>query len=160
MKPTELRIVTFVLLMVLSTSEVFLAYNVLYTEGELIQSLYWILVGINIPLFAIAFWKPKWSLWGGLILGALLLPWQAAENRKWAQIHEEVVAIIQFAEAEQNRSGSYPNTLSEYDFKRGWTDQHITYGGEGDFYQISYFMDDDSISYWYDPEVGFGYYPD
>lgn len=117
MSPTELRIVTFVLLVVLSASEVFLAYNVLYTEGELMQALYWILVGINVPLFAIALWKPKWSLWGGLILGALLLPWQSAENRKWAQIHEEVVAIIQFAEAVQNDAGDYPNSLSGYDFK-------------------------------------------
>ena len=160
MKPTELRIATFVLLAVFSASQVFLAHNVLYTEGEIMQGLYWLLVAVNVPLFAIAFWKPKWSLWGGLVLGALLLPLQAAENRKWAQIHEEVTSIIRFLEAEQENSGDYPDTLSGYAFQRDWVADHVTYEVSEDVYQRSYFMDHPSIGYWYYPEDGFGYYPD
>ncbi|NJN20528.1 MAG: hypothetical protein HC812_04140 [Leptolyngbya sp. RL_3_1] len=160
MKPTELRIATFALLVVLGASQAFLAHNVLYTEGEIVQMLYWILVGVNLPLMAIALWKPKWSLWGGLLLGALLLPWQTSENRKWAQIHAEVVAVIQFVEGEATATGSYPETLDGHDFQRDWASQHITYRREGDIYRLSYFMDHHSISYWYDPAAGFDYYPD
>ncbi|MEO1209600.1 MAG: hypothetical protein AAFX78_08670 [Cyanobacteria bacterium J06638_20] len=124
------------------------------------QGVYWFLVLLNLPLFAIAIWKPRWALWGGILLGALLLPWQTAENRKWAQIHEEVTGIIQFAETEQNTFGDYPDNLSNYDFQRGWTEKHISYSVEGDGYRLSYFMDNANISYWYHSEEGFGYYPD
>lgn len=160
MKPIELRITAFALLVVLGVSQAFLAHNVLYTEGEIIQTLYWLLVGVNLPLLAIAFWKPKWALWGGLILGALLLPWQTAENRKWAQIHEEVVEVIRFVEEEAITTGNYPENLEGHDFQHDWVDQHITYSREGTIYRLSYFMDHDSISYWYDPVGGFDYYPD
>ncbi|MGD1943568.1 MAG: hypothetical protein ACFB0G_19920, partial [Leptolyngbyaceae cyanobacterium] len=101
MKPTELRIVTLILLVVLGASEALLAHNVLYTEGEIMQGLYWILVWFNLPLLAIALWKPRWGLWGGLTLAALLLPWQTSANRKVAQIHEEVIHIIRFVESKQ-----------------------------------------------------------
>jgi hypothetical protein len=160
MKPTELRIATFALLVVLGASQAFLAHNVLYTGGEIVQMLYWILVGVNLPLMAIALWKPKWGLWGGLLLGALLLPWQTAENRKLAQIHEEVVEVIRFVEGKAAADGTYPETLAGHDFQRDWVDEHINYRREGDIYRLSYFTDHPSISYWYDPADGFGYYPD
>jgi len=160
MKPTEFRIATLIALMVLGASEALLAHTVLYTQGEIMQGLYWLMVLINLPLMAIALWKPRWGLWGGLILGGLLLPWQAAENRKWAQIHEEVIGIIQYLEAEQTPAGEYPTNLSNYAFQRSWVEKHIAYEVEGDVYRLSYFMDHPSISYWYESEGGFGYYPD
>jgi hypothetical protein len=113
------------------------------------------LLRISVPT-EIAFWKPRWSLWGGLVLGALLLPWQASENRKWAQIHEEVTSIIQFLEAEQESSGDYPDTLSGYAFQRVWAAEHVSYEVSEDVYRLSYFMDHPSISDWYYPEDGFG----
>ena len=160
MKPIELRLFAMLLLMVLGASEAFLFHNVLYTEGELMQGLYWLLVALNIPIFLVAMWKPRFGLWAGIALGALLLPWQTAENRKWAQIHEEVIEIVRFAEAAQDSSGTYPDALTDYEFHRDWAEQHIEYNGEGESYRILYFMDDKSISYWYEPEGGFGYYPD
>ncbi|MEO1352259.1 MAG: hypothetical protein AAFW84_26230 [Cyanobacteria bacterium J06635_15] len=160
MKPTELRIFAFALLVVLGASEALLAHNVLYTEGEIVQGLYWIMVSLNVPLILMAMWKPKWGLWGGMILAALLLPWQTAENRKWAQIHEEVIEIIRFVETTQETAGEYPDSLAGYDFQQPWVAKHIAYTVEEEGYYLSYFMDDDSISYWYESTDGFGYYPD
>ena len=160
MKPTELRIVTLILLVVLGASEALLAHNVLYTEGEIMQGLYWILVWFNLPLLAIALWKPRWGLWGGLTLAALLLPWQTSANRKVAQIHEEVIHIIRFVESKQETSGDYPVTLADYEYRRDWVERHIAYEPEDGAYQLTYFANDDSISYWYTPELGFDYYPD
>lgn len=160
MKPTELRIVTLILLVVLGASEALLAHNVLYTEGEIIQGLYWILVWFNLPLLAIALWKPRWGLWGGLTLAALLLPWQTSANRKVAQIHEEVIHIIRFVESKQETNGDYPVTLADYEYRRDWVARHVAYEAEDGAYQLAYFANDDSISYWYTPESGFDYYPD
>ena len=160
MKPPELRIVTLILLVVLGASEALLAHNVLYTEGEIIQGLYWILVWFNLPLLAIALWEPRWGLWGGLTLAALLLPWQTSANRKVAQIHEEVIHIIRFVESKQETNGDYPVTLADYEYRRDWVARHIAYEAEDGAYQLAYFANDDSISYWYTPESGFDYYPD
>ena len=160
MKSTELRIVTLILLVVLGASEALLAHNVLYTEGEIIQGLYWILVWFNLPLLAIALWKPRLGLWGGLTLAALLLPWQTSANRKVAQIHEEVIHIIRFVESKQETNGDYPVTLADYEYRRDWVERHIAYEAEDGAYQLTYFANDNSISYWYTPESGFDYYPD
>lgn len=160
MRPIELRIFSAILLIVLGASEVFLLHNVLYTEGEIMQGLYWLLLFLNLPIFAIAMWKPRWGLWGAIALAALLLPWQTAQNRKWAQIHEEVIEIIRFVEENEEASGVYPKALTGYDFRRDWVESHLTYESNGDSYIISYFMDHPSISYWYQSDDGFGYYPD
>ncbi|MGD1943308.1 MAG: hypothetical protein ACFB0G_18590, partial [Leptolyngbyaceae cyanobacterium] len=103
---------------------------------------------------------PRWGLWGGLTLAALLLPWQTSANRKVAQIHEEVIHIIRFVESKQETSGDYPVTLADYEYRRDWVERHIAYEPEDGAYQLTYFANDDSISYWYTPELGFDYYPD
>ncbi|MEM6425339.1 MAG: hypothetical protein AAF728_09300 [Cyanobacteria bacterium P01_D01_bin.128] len=142
MTPTELRFLAFALLFILGASEAFLARGILHTEGAMIQSLYWLMVTLTLPLMAIALWKPRWGLWGGVLLGALLLPWQRADNQKLAQVHAEVLSIIRFVEAEQRRSGDYPPTLAGYEFQQGWTAHHIEYGRQGRLYRLSYFVDE------------------
>ncbi|MEM8546052.1 MAG: hypothetical protein AAGF66_18905 [Cyanobacteria bacterium P01_H01_bin.119] len=145
MTPTKMRLFTFILLAIIGANEAFLAHSVRYTEGEIVQLLYWMMVILNVPLMAIALWKPRWGLWGGVLLGALLLPWQTADNRKLAQVHAEVLNIIRFVEAEQVRSGAYPATLAGYEFQRDWTAHHIEYGRQGGLYRLSYFVDEGSM---------------
>ncbi len=160
MNKKELRVFAVMLVLLLGSTEAFLAHNTLYTEGEVMQGLYWLLVSLNIPILVAALWKPRAGTWCAFSLGALLLPWQASENRKWALIHEEVFAIINHAETKKKSSGDYPSSLESYDYLRPWTQNHISYGTSDGTYSITYFMDDSGISYWYDSQDGFGYYPD
>lgn len=160
MQRGEMRAFAALLVLVLASTEAMLAHNTLYTEGEVIQGLYWLFVGANVPILVVALWRPRIGLWSAVALGALLLPWQAFENRKWAQIQEEVIAIIRHVESSRQTAGYYPSALDDYSFQRPWVLAHVSYGGADDTYRISYFMDNPGISYWYDPDGGFGYHPD
>ena len=160
MHVNEFRAFAVLLVLLLAGTEAFLAHNSLYTEGEVMQGLYWLLVYANIPILAVALWKPRIGAWFAFGLGALLLPWQASENRKWALIHEEVLAIIDHVEAAKKKDGVYPSTLGDYEYRQPWIREQVSYGVSDGTYRLSYFMDDKGISYWYDPQGGFGYYPD
>lgn len=160
MPSREFRIFAVLLAALLAGTEALLAYNTLYTEGEVMQGLYRMLVWANLPFVLLALWKPRIGVWTAFGLGVLLLPWQAFENRKWAQIHEEVFAIIRHVETQRKTSGGYPASLDGYGFQRSWLGGHVSYRTSEGSYRISYFMDDPGTSYWYDPDGGFGYYPD
>lgn len=160
MQSREFRIFAILLVALLAGTEGFLAYNTLYTEGEVMQGLYWVLVWTNIPIVLLALWKPRIGIWAAFGLGALLLPWQAFENRKWAQIHEEVVSIVRYVDTQKKTAGGYPKTIDGYKFQRPWIRERVSYGTSNGAYRISYFMDDPGISYWFDSDSGFGYYPD
>ncbi len=160
MKNSELRLPIVILVLILGISEYFLAYNTYYTEGEVMQGLYYLLVALNIPIVFIAIWKPRVGLWAVLILAALLLPWQAAENRKCAQIHEEVIGLIRHLEDHKKAEGSYPTSIDGYKNKREWTSDHLSYSAKDGEYRISYFMDNAGTGYWYESDTGFDYYPD
>ena len=156
----EFRAFAALLVLLLAATEAFLIHNTLYTEGEVMQGLYRVLVYANIPIMAVALWRPRVGVWCALGLGALLLPWQASENRKWALIHEEVIAIIDHVEAAKESDGVYPATLDDYEYRRSWIRGHLHYGASGGSYRLDYFMDDPGTGYWYEPKGGFDYYPD
>ncbi len=160
MQSREFRVFAVLLVILLAGTEALLAHNTLYTEGEVIQGLYWMLVWANLPILFFALWKPGIGIWAAFFLGALLLPWQASENRKWAQIHEEVISMIRYVDDQKKTSGEFPKTLVGYEFQKPWIKRHVSYGTSEGSYRFSYFMDDPGTIYWFDSNSGFGYYPD
>lgn len=160
MKNCEFRIFALLLVALLAGTEALLGYNTIYTEGELMQGLYWLLVWANLPIALLVLWKARIGIWAAFGLGLVLLPWQASENRKWAQIHEEVISIIRYVDTRKKTAGDYPKTLEGYKFQRSWIEDRVSYGTSDGTYSLSYYMDDTSISYWFHSESGFGYYPD
>ena len=139
-----------------------LSYNVIYTEGEVMQGLFKGLVFATASFVLIGVYRRRIAVWCIALLGGFLLLWQANQLRNWSMLHEEVVAIIKFAEDERGKTGIYPASLEGYSFKTGWVKSHIynfgtnNSGGLG----ITYFMNDPGITYWYSSKTGFGYYPD
>jgi len=160
MQSRELRIFAVLMVMLLAGTEALLAYNTIYTEGEVMQGLYWILVWANLPLLLLAIWKPRGGLWSAFALGALLIPWQAYQSRKWAQIHEEVISLIRYVTDQKRVLGEYPPTIEGYEFSRPWVSGHVSYGTSDESYRFTYFMNNPGTSYWYDSDSGFDYYPD
>jgi hypothetical protein len=139
-----------------------LSYNVLYTEGEVMQGLFKLLVGLVGFCVLIGFRCRRTAIWCVSLLGGSLLLWQAYQTRKWAVIHEDIVAIVQFAEGSKSKSGHYPADLDGYVFKSPRVRKHI-YGVESDEtngFRIIYFMNNPGITYWYSSKTGYGYYPD
>jgi hypothetical protein len=160
MQNKEIRVFVVLLVALLAGTESFLVYNTLYTYGEVMQALYLLLVWVNLPIVILALWRPRIGMWAAFGLGVLLLPWQAYENRKWAQIHEEVISIIRYVDTQKKTSGEYPKNLDGYKFQRSWIGDQVSYGTSDGTYRLSYFMNDPGISYWFESASGFGYYPD
>jgi len=75
-----------------------LRYNVLYTEGEVMQSLFTLFVGLVAACVLLGFHRRRTATWCVTLLGGSLLLWQAYQTRKWAVIHEDIVDIVRFAE--------------------------------------------------------------
>lgn len=139
-----------------------LSYNVIYTEGEVMHGLFTLLVGLVAASVLIGFHRRRTATWCVILFGGSLLLWQTYQTRKWAMIHEDIVAIVQFAEKSKSMTGHYPAGFEGYVFKNPQVRKHI-YGfgpDETDGLRVIYFMNDPSITYWYSSKTGFDYYPD
>lgn len=160
MKNKELRIFAIALWLVLTFCEAILAHNTLYTQGEVWEGFYWLVVSFNIPILYLVVWQPRIGLWATLALGALVLPGHVWDHRKWTLLHEEVFALVDHLKTRKEKEGIYPPTLRDYRFQRDGLRDNIRYIPHDGTYRIDYHMHDKSVSYWYTPEGGFGYYPD
>jgi len=126
------------------------------------QGLFALLVGLVASCTLIGFYRRTIAVWCITLLGGCLLVWQVYQIRKWAVIHEDIIAIVQFAAESKNKNGHYPTSLEDYTFKHERVRSHI-YKMEADEtngFKITYFMNDPGITYWYSSKAGFGYYPD
>lgn len=141
----------------------FLAYTAYYTEGEVMQGLFrflaWAIFGLSCVL---AFYRRTVAVALIAIAGGLLLFWQASEVRKWAMVHEDMIAFVRYADETHAERGVYPDAVESYQFNHPQTRAHIhsyDIGTDGE-YRLSYFMDHSGITYWYSSDTGFGYYAD
>lgn len=138
------------------------SYTVLYTEGEVVQSLFKFLVILIAACGLLGIYRRRIAAWVILAAGGALLLHQAYQIRKWAMIHEEIIGIVRYAQAENSRSGHYPKTLDGYTFQREWVRDHLAdfTVTEQNKLSLHYFMENTGITYWYYSDTGFGYYPD
>jgi hypothetical protein len=139
-----------------------LRYNVIYTEGEVMQGLFTMAIGGVAACAAIGFQSRRRALWSVMVLGGSLLLWQAYQLRKWAVIQEDMVDFVYFAEETKRKTGQYPTGVEGYTFKNPQMKAHIyeVSFDEGNGFRVSYFMNQPGITYWYSSKTGFGYYPD
>jgi hypothetical protein len=140
----------------------FLSHNVLYTEGEVMQAVFTLLVGAVAACILIGFYRRSTAMWFVVLLGGSLLLRQAYQTRKWAVIHEEIVRIARFAEDTKRTTGHHPTGLDGYTFQNPRVKRHIhgVNSDETNGFVIIYFMNHPGINYWYSSKTGFGYYPD
>lgn len=136
--------------------------NVLYTDGEVMQGVFTLLVSLVAACVLVGIYRRKTAVWCVTLLGGSLLLWQSCQIQKWAVIHEEVLAIVKFAEDTKRNTGKYPMDLSGYVFRNPQVKRHIYAGGTNatNGFLLTYFMNNAGITYWYSSETGFGYYPD
>lgn len=139
-----------------------LGYNVIYTEGEVMDGLFSLLTFALAGAAAlISVHSRRNAAFLLIVAGGLLLIWQSYQLRKWAMIHEEVTGIIRHVGKIKNTTGNYPDTIEGYSFKHTGLKRHISgYTTEPSNFHLSYFMNNPGTEYWYDSKNGFGYYPD
>ncbi|RYD72780.1 MAG: hypothetical protein EOP84_22580 [Verrucomicrobiaceae bacterium] len=139
-----------------------LSYSVFYTQSELVQGFFALIVCMAGGSVFLGFYQRRMAVWCVTLIGGSLLLWQTYQTRKWAVIHEDVVSIVRFIEEKKRETGHYPASLDHYTFKRETVKSHI-YGlmpDDNDGVRLLYFMNDASVMYWYSTKTGFGYYPD
>jgi len=139
-----------------------ISYWVLYTDGEMDQVPFRILTAIPLILLVGGLFRPKLTVLCLLVLGGAVLGWQLPQIRKLIALQEEAQSIVHFVLDQKHKTGSYPLTLDKYSFKNAWVKEHIDLSSDNDTgkFQLNYFMQDHSVSYWFSSETGFGYYPD
>jgi hypothetical protein len=139
-----------------------ISYWVLYTGGEIDQISFRFLTAIPLVLLVAGLFRPKLTVLFLLILGGGVLGWQLPNIQKLVTLQEEAQSIVHFVLAHKRKTGSYPLTLDHYSFKNGWVTQHVDLSSDNDTgkFQLNYFMQDRSVSYWFSSDTGFGYYPD
>jgi uncharacterized membrane protein len=101
-----------------------LRHNVIYTEGEVMQALFTVLIGVVGACILVRFYRRRTAMWCVILIGGSLLLWQAYQTRKWAVIHEEIVGIVRFAEDSKSKTGRYPASLEGYQ-KPASKDTHL-----------------------------------
>lgn len=139
-----------------------LGYNVIYTEGEVMQGLFvaltWLLAGLAA---VVGIFKRRSAVYLIAGAGGLLLVWQSYQISRWTQVHEEVIGVIRQLGKAKEATGSYPATLDNRFFKDPSMRDHISsYTSENQGFRITYFINNTGVSYWYDSKTGFFYYPD
>lgn len=140
-----------------------LSPGVLYTEGKVMKGLFELLVAslLVMALGSAVFGNRRFAMWLMVGAGGGLLLWQCYQHRRWLSLHEDVLGVIQHVTEERRRQGTYPENLDTYQFIHPEFSEHFDYGrSERDTFALRYFLNNPSISYWYHPETGFGYYPD
>lgn len=133
--------------------------NVYYTEGEVMRGLYRLAVGGTALLLMLGFANRSLAAWLIVLCGGFLILVQANQQRRWALLHEEMVTIVAYLEKEKRETGHYPESLAGY---TPWHEEfrdHVSYSVTGGKMNLSYFLNDPGVSYWYQ-EDGFGYYAD
>jgi hypothetical protein len=137
-----------------------MARNTIYTQGEVMEGLYRLSIGLVAAMLLLGFFNRNLAAWVILGCGGAMILWQASQTRRWGMLHEEVVAIVAHLNREKAEKGSYPGGLEGYDFRHPEFRDHIGYSRQNTYYYIGYHLNDPGISYWYREDSGFGYYPD
>ena len=138
-----------------------LGYNVVYTDGEQMQLVYY-LVLILAGLSALAAIRRRdVAIVLVAFLGGALLTWQAWQLRKWALIHEDITAIVTAALKQFRETGSYPKSVDDLSFQHPFVKEHISgFSSDTTGFSINYFINQRGISYSYSSKEGYWYYPD
>jgi hypothetical protein len=136
-------------------------YNVVYTEGEVLQGLYYVLFVIAGISGLSAFYRRNLGIALVAVFGGSLLTWQGYQSRKWAMIQEDITDIVAAAMKKHRETGAFPETMDELKFRHPFVRDHIyRFSSDGAKFSISYFINKPGITYLYSSEDGFSYYPD
>ena len=163
-KKTELLL--FVLLMgILVPLEVLCAYLAYETIGEIVSSLYFIGLAINLVFIVMAIRYRAVAALGAVVLGLAIIPYQLVLGHRLLRAQAEAASIVAYVYEYKLDAGEYPSDLSDYVFEdpaiegyiqQYWVDDSPDWGG----FVLSYRVGTESTSHTYSPQHGWGYYPD
>jgi hypothetical protein len=160
----KIEVLLFVLLMaVIVPLEVVCAFLAYETIGEVISALYFLALGINLLFILLALRSRSLAALGVVILALVIIPYQVVLGQRLLRVQAEAARIVTFVYEHKVNSGEYPPDLADYTFNDPEMKKYVqTYNldeSRGGFV-LCYRVGTESTSHWYDPDNGWGYYPD
>lgn len=137
-----------------------LAYE---TLGEITSALYLIATGVNLLFVLLAIRHPTAAAAGALILGLLIIPYQAILGDRLVRVQGEAARIVGYAYEERLAEGGFPADLTDYAFHDPAMRPYIqSYRSDetGGRFSLCFRVGTVSTSHCYTPELGWTYYPD
>ena len=133
-----------------------------HTIGEIVSLCSLALVGLNLPIFALAWSKPGSAAVGAFLLLLVLVPHQAVFGLRWLHVRAEAERLVDQAYEARFDRGEFPASLDFYRPRAQSAMRFIRYkpGDTGDAFEVSYWVGTRSTSHWYDSDSGWHYYPD
>ncbi len=161
-KATELGLLV-ALVITLISLEVVSAHIAYETVGAVASALYWAAIGINLPLFTIAFKSRRVAAIGLILWGLVLVPYQfALAGRLW-RVQVEAARIVAFTYEAKISSGTFPADLAGYMFHdpttRPFIEEYRPDAASGGFH-LCYWVGTQSTSHCYSPGEGWTFYAD
>ena len=151
------------LMVVLVPLEIGCAYLAFETLGEVTSALYLMATGINLIFIILAIRHPTAAAVAALILGLLIIPYQAVLGDRLVRVQSEAARIVGYAYEQRLETGVFPADLSEYEFHdpamRPYIQSYRRDGSAGEF-TLVFRVGTESTSHRYTPEYGWSYYPD
>jgi hypothetical protein len=137
-----------------------LAYE---TIGEVVSSLYFLMIGINVILVILAYRYRTLAAIGVILLAIAIIPYQLHLGDRLIRVQAEASRIVTFVYTERINAGSFPPTLDGYEFDDPAMEQYIQsyhVGEEGNEFSLFYRVGTENTSHFYMSQTGWGYYPD
>jgi len=154
-------ILTLMLLAVLVPIEFGCGLLAYHTIGEIAGWQFRLLLLLNLAfLAAFALGSRRFAILCILVLAVGIVPYSVMLGVRWWLIHQDAVAIVDFAERTRIETGEFPVDLTAYEFRHPSIEGYIHYRHERQTFQVSYHIGTTSTSHWYDHGEQWQYYPD
>ena len=153
----HIRLLFVLAALVLVPVEIFCVWSSLETQGEVIEGLLRLMLGINLIPLALFWWRPQAALLVAVLLFALIVPYQLVLLNRLTRINNEVVRIVDSRLRFRATGTPLPVTLDNYTFKDPSVRQYIhSYTVSDDLSEFSlyYFVVNPGISHWYRSKDG------
>lgn len=154
----------FVLLVALLVPlEIFCAYLAFDTLGEVVSTLYFIAIGLNLIFVVLAFRSRTLATLGLLLLAMAIIPYQLYLGNRLLRVQDEAGRIVAYVYEVRVDTGEFPPTLAGYEFHDPEIEQFIrSYRVEQDGSEFSLFyrVGTEDTSHHFMSQSGWGYYPD
>ena len=137
-----------------------LAYE---TFGEVVRSVYLLVVALNVPLLILALWRMPAATIGMVALALLIVPYQVVLGQRLWRVQNEAAQIVHHAYGERLATGRYPRDLSGYvlrDPAMARLIQSYEPVEESGGFLLAYRVGTVNTSHTYSPLHGWQYYPD
>jgi hypothetical protein len=160
-KPTtQLFILLMLVLVPLELACAYLAYE---TIGEIVSSLYFLAVALNLVFILVAIRYPRAAALGAVALALAIVPYQLMLGHRLLRVQAEASVIVAYAYEQRLATGEYPGDLADYEYRdstaRKYIQRYTTDGSMGGFF-LAFRVGTESTSHTYSPENGWSYYPD